>query len=121
MKVTICGYHILMILSAVDYHFHHAEDAVIRDFLILHYPDCIDLDEQLAIISNLLPSEWEGHFNKVKTQFFKIASIQEQKTLMNFAVTLVKADNRVTIDEHYFMRQFVRKYKIAQALEIKKN
>jgi hypothetical protein len=121
MTVPICGYHILMILSAVDNHFHHAEDAVIRDFIIMHYPACEELEEQLAIISNLLPAEWEAHFKQVEKKFFTLASKKEQKTLMNFAINLVKADEKVTIDEHHYMREFVRKYKIAQALDARKN
>ena len=33
MNKTISGYHILMILSAVDFVFHVNEDLVIRDWL----------------------------------------------------------------------------------------
>jgi hypothetical protein len=121
MKVSICGYHLLMILSAVDFHFHHAEDLVIRDFLILHYPECDHLDEELAIISHLKPEEWEAHFEKVMNIFYKKASIEQQQKLVKFAINLVKADMRVTVDEHGYMQKFIRKYKLTQTLQQKKN
>ncbi len=115
MHPAIAGYHILMLLSAVDFHFHPKEDLVIRDFIVLQYPDCNQLDSELEIISSLKPSEWEMHYEKSMIAFFKSASIKKQRQLIRFAINLVKADDRVTIDEHKFTKKLIRKYKLMQS------
>jgi hypothetical protein len=116
MTVTTAGYHILMILSAVDHHFHAAEDAVIKNFLLLQFPEAVDLDEQLDIISALKTSEWEAHYGQAMHHFFNNANHKEQKVLLNFALDLVKADNRVTPEEHSYMKMFIQKYQLMQQI-----
>jgi hypothetical protein len=55
LNTTLSGYHLLMILSAVDFRFHPKEDLVIKDFLVSEFPFTIDLDKQMEVISRLLP------------------------------------------------------------------
>ena len=61
MNKTMAGYHILMILSAVDFRFSPHEDIVIRDYLVQEFPFHVSLDREMLIISNLKPDEWELH------------------------------------------------------------
>jgi hypothetical protein len=103
MNKTIAGYHMLMILSAVDFRISADEDKVIREYLVEEFPFHVNLDREMEIISNLLPDEWEGHFLKAMDDFYDDATEEERKSLLNFAVKLAKADNVITKEENYFL------------------
>src|ERR1700761_8182233 len=93
MNKAIAGYHLLMILSAVDFRVSAEEDMVIRKYLNLEFPFHINLDREMEVISRLKPEEWEGHYIKVMDDFYDDATEEERKRLIRFAIALAKADN----------------------------
>lgn len=101
---TIAGYHLLMILSAVDFRFHVEEDKVIRDFLVSEFPFKVNLDKQMEIISALKPEEWESHFLKYMDDFYDDSTPQEQRDFLQFAVDLTKSDNVITVEENHYLQ-----------------
>jgi len=103
MNKTIAGYHILMILSAVDFRISGAEDMVIREYLVNEFPFNVNLDKQMEVISRLLPEEWESHFLKVMDDFYDDATVEERRNLLQFAIVLAKADNVITHEENHFL------------------
>jgi hypothetical protein len=103
LNKTIAGYHLLMILSAVDFRVSAAEDEVIRKYLVTEFPFRVNLDREMAVISNLLPNEWEAHFIKSMDDFFDDATEQERKKLLDFALQLTKADNVITKEENHYL------------------
>jgi hypothetical protein len=102
MNKTIAGYHILMVLSAVDYRFNVHEDLIIRDWLVEEFPFDVNLDKQMEIISSLKPTEWQAHFDNCIEDFEAEAIEAEKHDLLKFAVDLVKADKIVTKEENVF-------------------
>lgn len=82
---TIAGYHLLMILSAVDYRIGAEEDAVIRDYIVEEFPFRVNLDKQMEIISNLRHDEWENHFQKMMDDFYDDSTEEERNSLLRFA------------------------------------
>jgi hypothetical protein len=105
LNKTIAGYHLLMILSAVDRRFHVEEDLVIRDFLVHEFPFEVDLDNQMEIISGLLPEEWSGHFEQCMHDFEADGTLEDQNKLLDFAVKLIHADKVVTVEENEFVNK----------------
>jgi hypothetical protein len=103
MNKTIAGYHLLMVLSAVDFRFNVHEDLIIRDWLIDEFPFDINLDTQMEIISGLKPSQWEQHFEHCMAEFEDEATEQERHDLLKFAVDLIKADKIVTHQENTYV------------------
>jgi hypothetical protein len=103
MNKTIAGYHLLMILSAVDFRFNIHEDIVIRDYLVKEFPFHVNLDREMQKISRLRPDEWEGHFLKAMDDFYDDATEEERRHLLEFAVKLAKADNVITKEENRFL------------------
>jgi hypothetical protein len=103
MNKTIAGYHLLMILSAVDFRVSVEEDKVIRAYLVLEFPFHVNLDREMEIISNLRPEEWEGHFLKAMDDFYDDATDEERKRLLRFAIRLAKADHVITKEENYYL------------------
>ncbi len=103
MNKTIAGYHLLMILSAVDYRINADEDLVIREYLVHEFPIHVNLDKQMEVISRLKPDEWEPHFLKAMDDFYDDATDAERKNLINFAIMLTKADKVITREENHFL------------------
>jgi len=100
---AIAGYHLLMILSAVDFRITGAEDMVIRDYLVHEFPIKINLDKEMTIISNLRPDDWEAHYLKMMDDFYDDATHEERINLINFAIELTKADNVITKEENHYL------------------
>lgn len=103
MNKTIAGYHLLMILSAVDFRVSGEEDAVIRQYLVQEFPFHVNLDKQMDVISNLRPDQWETHFLKAMDDFYDDATEAERKNLIQFALKLAKADNVITKEENHYL------------------
>lgn len=103
MNKTMAGYHILMILSAVDFRFNVKEDEVIRDYLVHEFPFQVSLDREMAIISNLKHDEWEAHYIKALEDFYDDSTREERIKLLDFAIQLCKADDVITKTENHFL------------------
>ncbi len=103
MNKTIAGYHLLMILSAVDFRVGGQEDMVIRNYLAEEFPFNVNLDKQMEVISRLKPEEWEHQYRKAMDDFYDDATPEERKKLIRFALQLAKADNVITHEENYYL------------------
>jgi len=103
MNKTIAGYHLLMLLSAVDFKICGNEDKIIREYLAAEFPFNINLDKEMEIISSLHPDEWEQHFQKSMDDFYDDATQTERRSLISFALQLAKADNVITREENHYL------------------
>ncbi len=113
MNKAMAGYHILMILSAVDFRISGAEDIVIRKYLNHEFPFHVNLDKEMEVISRLKPDEWEQHYIKVMDDFYDDATEEERKNLLRFAIDLVKADNVITKEENYYLNLLFENWEAA--------
>ncbi|MBS1782380.1 MAG: TerB family tellurite resistance protein [Bacteroidetes bacterium] len=111
LNKTVAGYHLLMILSAVDFRVNAEEDKVIRDYLVHEFPFYVNLDREMAIISNLRPTEWEQHFLKMMDDFYDDATETERNNLIAFAVKLTQADKVITTEENHFLNLLFEHWK----------
>ena len=91
------------------------EDKVIRDYLVQEFPFRVNLDREMAIMSNLKPEEWEGHFLKMMDDFYDDATEEERNKLIQFAVKLTKADNVITHEENRFLNLLFENWKPEEA------
>lgn len=101
---SIAGYHLLMILSAVDYEVQPEEGIVIQRYLADEFPFRINLDNELEVIATLQPEAWKDHFEFHARCFLDDSTEAERKKFAKFAKTLIKADNEVTEREHQFYK-----------------
>ena len=113
MNKAIAGYHLLMILSAVDFRVSSAEDKVIRIYLNQEFPFHVNLDKEMEVISRLKPEEWEQHYIKVMDDFYDDATDEERKKLIRFAIALAKADNVITKEENYYLNLLFENWEAA--------
>lgn len=105
MQRAISGYHLLMILTNADRKLNVKEDLVIRDWLAKHFPAKPDLDEEMAVISELRHEDYSIHFHKHKDLFYEHSTHTERLELLQFAIDLIKADGEITKEENSFFNE----------------
>ena len=98
----IAGYHLLMILSAVDGIIKPAEGLKVQEYMAEEFPFRLNLDDELEIIAQLTADQWKEHFEFHAKCFEEDSTEQERKDFIQFAKSLIKADNEVSDDEHKF-------------------
>ncbi|HAD34997.1 MAG TPA: hypothetical protein DCF44_10990 [Chitinophagaceae bacterium] len=104
MNKTIAGYHMLMILSAVDFSFHIEEEKIIREYIFQEFPFKVDLDNEIHLISSLHHDEWRAHFLQCMDDFYEDSTETERNSLLKFALYLAKADGVITVEENSFLK-----------------
>jgi hypothetical protein len=115
MNKTIAGYHLLMILSAVDFRISAHEDDIIRTYLVTEFPFHVSLDKEMEVISRLKPDEWEAHFHRAMDDFYDDATEEERNHLLDFAIQLTKADNVITKEENHYLNLLFENWKPEEA------
>ena len=103
MNKSIAGYHLLMILSAVDRTFSIGEDRVIAEYLAENFPIPIDLDRELEVISAVLEEDYMVHFQKAMADFYEDSTEKERLQLIDFAIKLTKATAPITKEENMYL------------------
>ena len=101
---SIAGYHLLMILSSVDGEFAPAEGLKVQEYLAEEFPFKINLDNELDVIATLQPEDWKDHFEFHARCFYDDSIEEERKNFADFAKSLIKADEKVSEDEHRFYK-----------------
>ncbi len=99
---SIAGYHLLMILSAVDNEFSPEEGLKIQEYLAEEFPFRMNLDNELDTIAMLRPEEWKDHFEFHARCFMDDSTTEERENFQQFAKSLIKADDEVSEKEHLF-------------------
>lgn len=108
----IAGYHLLMILSAVDNKFSPEEGLKIQRYLTEEFPFRINLDNELEVIATLQPDAWKDHFEFHARCFYDDSTEEERQNFISFAKTLIKADDEVTEREHLFYKLMKKIWKL---------
>ncbi len=101
----VAGYHLLMILSAVDGESNAKEDLVIRKWLTEQFPFPVNLDDDMAELSQLNPQDYMAHFQKCMADFYEDSTEKERNELIQFAIDLIKADRKITPQENIFLNE----------------
>lgn len=104
MNKAIAGYHILMILSSIDFNVHIEEEKIIREYLFQEFPFNINLDAQMEILSSLHHEDWMSHFIQCVDDFHDDSTQEERNELLKFAVYLAKADKSITDKENEYLQ-----------------
>lgn len=105
MNKVMAGYHMLMILSQVDGEFDKSEGKVIIKYLKSSFPFHVNLDNEVEILSSLPTEDYLLHFNNAMNDFYEDSIPQERTDFLNFAVKMVKADKKITVEENKFLKE----------------
>ena len=107
---AIAGYHILMLLSAVDHKFSVAEDRIIAEYIAENFPIPVSLDRELDIICSLKEDDYMIHFQKVMDDFYDDSTEKERLHLIDFAIKLTKATRPITKEENKYLTELYNEW-----------
>jgi hypothetical protein len=99
----LAGYHMLMILSAVDGRFSGNEDSVIMEYLAEEKLLVSNLDTHLEYLINLRREDYTLHFNEAMNAYYMNSTAEERTHFLDKAVRLVMADQLLTPRENLFI------------------
>ena len=99
------GYHLLMILSQVDGRFDTSEAKIIADYVKSSFPTPIDIENEIEILNTLPVSDYLLHFNNAMNDFYEDSTQDERVHFLDFAVKMVKADDKITIEENKYLKE----------------
>lgn len=105
MNKVMAGYHMLMILSQVDGDFDKSEGKVIVNYLKDAFPYRFNLDSEMEILSALPLEDYFLHFNNAMNDFYEDSTEKERLDFLNFAVKMVKADKKITVEENKYLKE----------------
>jgi hypothetical protein len=110
MNKAIAGYHILMILSAVDHKFSVAEDRIIAEYMEENFPLPINLDRELEKLSAMREVDYMVNFQKAMDDFFLDSTERERLHLIDFAIKLTKATQPITPLENIYLTELYNEW-----------
>ena len=103
MTKEVAGYHMLMVLSAVDGQFNHEEDRIIREYLDQNLNALRNLDSEMALINSLSPDDYPVHFNNAMNRYYMLSTPEERNHFLDLATRLVASDKKITPKENLFL------------------
>lgn len=106
----IAGYHILMILSAVDGKFNLKEDLIIEQWLEQEFPLRVNLDKEADELGALNQEDYMVHFQKCMADFYEDSTEEERLELIEYAIKLAKADRTITQEENIFINELFNEW-----------
>ena len=105
MSRAVAGYHMLMILSAVDGKFSGMEEKVIREYMDENYGGLVDLDQEMLVIRAVAREDYPIHFNNAMNDFYVHSSKNERNHFLDMATRLVAADKKISPKENLFLNE----------------
>lgn len=105
MTKEVAGYHMLMVLSAIDGKFNGKEDRVIREYMEQNLGGLKNIDEEMAIISALDKEDYAVHFNNAMNHFYMHSTVDERNHFLDLATRLVAADKQISPRENLFLNE----------------
>ncbi len=103
MNKTEAGFHILMILSKADGTIDKSESDVLFEFLEKNFNDPVDLIKEQAFLMAYPLDTVMDHFLETAEHFFKISNVVERNKLIQFAMKICMADEKMEIQENKFI------------------
>lgn len=110
MNKSIAGYHILMLLSAVDHKFSVAEDRIIAEYIAENFPIHVSLDKEMEKISSINEEDYLIHFQKAMDDFYEDSTEKERLHLIDFAIKLSKATRPITKEENIYLTELYNEW-----------
>lgn len=105
MGKHVAGYHMLMILSDLDNDFDREEGKVILKYLKENFPHNDDITNQNKILKGIKKEDYILHFCKAMDSFYQDSNNEERAHFLDFAVKMVKADNKITKEENIYLNE----------------
>jgi len=105
MSRAVAGYHMLMILSAVDGIFNGEEEKVIREYMDENYGGLLDHEHETGVVTAIPAEDYAIHFNNAMNDFYIHSDKNERIHFLDMATRLVAADKKISSKENLFLNE----------------
>ena len=105
MSRVVAGYHMLMILSAIDGKLNSNEDEVIKEYMEENHGGLVDLEHETSIICSISTEDYPVHFNNAMNSFYMHSTKNERNHFLDMATRLVAADKKISPRENLFLNE----------------
>ncbi len=105
MNRAVAGYHMLVILSAIDGKLHQTEDKIIRDYVEENYSGQIDFEKEKSRIEAMSGEDYAVHFNNSMNHFYMHSNQSERNHFLDMATKLVVSDHMISPKENLFLNE----------------
>jgi uncharacterized tellurite resistance protein B-like protein len=101
----IAGYLILNILAEIDGDFNSAEGNIIADYVKESFPLGGNLENAMELLSTTNVEDYPILFQKCSEDFYADSTEKERIHFLEFALKLIKADDKVDQDESWMINK----------------
>jgi len=101
----VSGFQILNILAEADGDFDASEGKVIVDYVVEHFPLGGNLEMATEEISTTAADEYHVLLQKCAEDFYADSTEKERLELIDFALKLIKADDKIADEENTLLNQ----------------
>lgn len=108
----IAGFQILNILAEIDGDFNPAEGKVIVDYVVKNFPFGGNLEGALEEISTTKSEDYPILLQKCAEDFYADSNEKERLELIDFALKLLKADDKVDENEDWLINKLYQYWDI---------
>ena len=108
----IAGFQILNILAEVDGEFDASEGKVIVDYVAHHFPLGGNLESATEEISTTAMDDYPILLQKCAEDFYADSTEKERLELIDFALKLVKADDKIAEEEDMLVNKLYQYWDI---------
>ncbi len=105
MSRAVAGYHMLMILSAIDGDFKLQEEKLILEYMNENYGGLLDLEKEKKAVWTLAAEDYAIHFNNAMNNFYIHSTKSERNNFLDMATRLVASDKEISRKENLFINE----------------
>ena len=108
----IAGFQILNILAEIDGDFDPKEGSVIIDYVGQNFPFGGNLEDALEELSITSHDDYPILLQKCAEDFYADSTEKERLELLDFAIKLIKADDKIDDDENLLVNKLYQYWDI---------
>ncbi|MCB0735134.1 MAG: TerB family tellurite resistance protein [Flavobacteriales bacterium] len=108
----VAGYEMLLLLAESDGDFDPREGETIIDFIQQKFPLGGNLDAAIENISSLSKDDFMPRIDELAEDFYSDSSEEERKEFLQFALQLVRADEKLAKEENMLITRLFEAWDI---------
>jgi DNA polymerase III sliding clamp (beta) subunit (PCNA family) len=105
MNRAVAGYHMLVILSAIDGKVNSGEQSIIRNYMEENFSGEVNFEQEMNIIKSISTNDYAVRFNDAMNLFYMQSTKSERNHFLDIATRLVVADSEISPKENLFLNE----------------
>ena len=109
----VSGFQILNLLAEIDGDFNADEGQVIVDYVAKKFPLGGNLEDAMEEVSTTNPEDYPILLQKCAEDFYADSNEEERLELIDFAIKVLKADNKIDESENWLVNKLYQYWDLA--------